>query len=114
MTQHDSYAFRYLTTGGTNTTGPACKNWACAVLSLKPIDPTLVDAVVINGEAHLLGEPVPAMRYLLQNHRVALGMRQAIDAAALASEDDVPDPATNWADADLADYPNAVIEQAQP
>lgn len=38
-------------------------------------------------------------------------VRADLAAAPTTEPDDVPDPATNWADADAADYPGAVIEQ---
>ncbi|MEI2429165.1 hypothetical protein RDV84_23265 [Lysobacter yananisis] len=82
MTAPDRYAVRYIEADGSHTQGPDCKNWGCAVLTIFGLDSRPLDAIVINGTAHLLREPVPAMAYLLQHRAVAEGMVAAVDAQA--------------------------------
>lgn len=95
MTAPDRYAVRYVEADGSHTHGPDCKNWGCAVLTIVPFDTRLLDAIVINGAAHALRDPVPAMAYLLQNRAVAEGMVAAIDAHGAATRELAPTPMTD-------------------
>ncbi|MBN7137029.1 hypothetical protein A7A76_20025 [Lysobacter enzymogenes] len=85
MTALDRYAIRFIEPDGSKSQGPDCKNWGCAVLSISPFDRRPVEAIVINGTPHLLGQFVPAMDYLLQHKAVAEGIVAAIDARVTAT-----------------------------
>ncbi|UZW62720.1 hypothetical protein [Lysobacter enzymogenes] len=88
----DRYAVRYIEADGSHTQGPDCKNWGCAVLTIVPFDRRPLDAIVINGTAHALREPVPAMAYLLQHRAFAEGVVAAIEARAAAAFAKVYEP----------------------
>lgn len=80
-----TFAISYAPANGAPFTGQTCKNWACAVLSISPLDSTQINGIFVDGELQLFDKSVPAMQYALQNWKVALAMRQATEASEVVT-----------------------------
>ncbi|QWF19260.1 hypothetical protein [Lysobacter capsici] len=84
------------------------------ILRMKAAQPV---ARVPLGMVMVPREPTEAMlnapNTIIQTYGARLIWQRMVAAAPAIEADDVPDPATNWADADAADYPGAVVEQEQ-